>query len=180
MAERPALREHRPPDRGAAVPAVRVPLCLAAALACGLTGLSGLTSPASADQGFHTAKYDLGSVAGAPLRNGTVIDIHANGRAVYAQERYHLVGAAASTTFDVTLVAYADLGCGGAPLAVIPETSFSTDARGNGHGSVTFTPAEVAKFRDPNGGTATYGLRWVLRAGDADVYATGCEVVSLD
>lgn len=162
------------------MPAVRVPLCLAAALTCGLTGLTGLTSPASADAGFHTAKYALDPVAGAPLRNGTVIDIHANGPTVYAQERYHLVGALASTTFAVTLVAYADLGCGGAPITEIPETTFTTDAKGNGHGSVTFTPAQVAPFRDKNGGTATYGLRWVLRVGGVDTYATGCEIVSLD
>jgi hypothetical protein len=162
------------------VPVVRVPLCLAAAVACGLTALPGLTSPASADQGFHTAKYALAAVAGAPLRTGTVIDIHTNGPTVYAQERYHLVGASAATTFAVVLVAYADLGCGGAPITEIPETTFATDARGNGHGSVTFTPGQVAGFRAPEGRTATYGLRWVLRDGGADTYATGCEVVSLD
>jgi hypothetical protein len=162
------------------VPVARVPLCLAAAVACGLTALPGLTSPASADQGFHTAKYALAPVAAAPLRSGTVIDIHANGPTVYAQERYHLVGALPAAKIAVRLVAYADLGCGGDALAEIPETTFTTDARGNGHGSVTFTPAQVEGFRDPDGGTARYGLRWVLRADGVDAYATGCEVVSLD
>lgn len=151
--------------------------CLAAASA--LLGATVPASTASADAVFHSARYELHAVDSAPLSSGFVIDIHANGPQVYAQERYQLMGALPSTTYQVTLLAYTDLGCTGVPLS-IPETTMTTDARGNTHGSVTFTPADVAAFRNPTG-TATYGLAWVIGPqGQSAAYTTGCQVVSLD
>lgn len=153
--------------------------CLAVAGA--LVGAALPASTASADAVFHTARYELHAVGGAPLSSGFVIDIHTNGPQIYALERYHLMGALPSTTYQVTLLAYASLSCAGAPLAAIPETTITTDALGNTHGSLTFTPADVAGFRNPSG-TATYGLVWVLspQGQTAPAYTTGCQVVSLD
>lgn len=151
--------------------------CLAAAGA--LFGATLSASAASADAAFHSARYELHALDGAPLSSGFVIDIHANGPQVYAQERYHLMGALPSTTYPVTLLAYTDLGCRGVPIS-IPETTMTTDARGNAHGSVTFTPEDVAAFRNPEG-IATYGLTWVIGPqGQSATYTTGCQVVALD
>lgn len=151
--------------------------CLAATGA--LLGATVPTSAASADAVFHSARYELHALAGAPLSSGFVIDIHPNGPRVYAQERYHLVGALPATTYQVTLLAYADRGCTQL-LASIPETTMRTNTHGNTHGSVTFTPEDVAAFRNPTG-TATYGLDWVIGpVGQSAAYATGCQVVTLD
>lgn len=151
--------------------------CLAAAGA--LLGVTVPASAASADAVFHSARYELHALASAPLSSGFVVDIHANGPRVYAQERYHLMGALPSTTYQVTLLAYADRGCTQF-LLPIPETTMTTNARGNTHGSVTFTPEDVAAFRSPSG-TATYGLVWVIGpVGQSAAYTTGCQVVSLD
>ena len=136
-------------------------------------------SAASADAVFHTARYELHALGSAPLASGFVIDIHANGPRVYAQERYHLKGALPSTEYQVTLLAYADLKCARF-LVSIPQTRMTTNARGNTHGSVTFTPEDVAAFRNPQG-IATYGLVWVIGPVDQSAaYTTGCQVVSLD
>lgn len=151
--------------------------CLAAAGA--LLGATLPASAASADAVFHTQRYELRALAAAPLSSGFVINIHANGPRVYAQERYQLKGALPSTTYQVTLLAYADRGCTRL-LLPIPLTTMTTDARGSTHGSATFTPEAVAPFRSPTG-TATYGLVWVIGlAGQDPAYSTGCQVVSLD
>ena len=151
--------------------------CLAAAGA--VLGATIPASTASADALFHSTRYELHALGGAPLSSGFVVDIHANGPRVYAQERYQLVGALPSTNYQVTLLAYTDLGCSGLPLP-IPETTMTTNVRGNAHGSVTFTPQDVAPFRSPTG-KATYGLVWVVgKSGQGAAYSTGCQVVSLD
>ena len=151
--------------------------CLAVAGA--LLGATLPASAASADAVFHTARYELHAVAGAPLSSGFVVDVHADGPQVYAQERYHLVGALPSTTYQVTLLAYADQGCTQLVVA-IPEATMTTNVRGNAHGSVTFAPEDVAPFRNPTG-TATYGLVWVIGpVGQSAAYTTGCQVVTLD
>jgi hypothetical protein len=136
-------------------------------------------SAAYADAVFHSARYELSAVGGAPLASGFVIDIHANGPRVYAQERYQLRGAVPATEYQVTLLAYADTACTQF-IQPIPETTMTTDAQGNTHGSVTFTPESVAAFRNPTG-TATYGLTWVIGPkGESPAYTTGCQAVSLD
>lgn len=149
------------------------------AVAGALLGAIVPASAASADAVFHSARYELYALGSAPLTSAFVIDIHANGPRVYAQERYHLNGVLPSTEYQVTLLAYSDPGCTQF-LAAIPETTMTTDARGNTHGSVTFTPEDVAGFRNPTG-TATYGLEWVIGvAGQSPAYTTGCQIVSLD
>lgn len=83
---------------------LRVPIVVSAAAALSLA----LAAPASADQAFHTERFPLTPVAGAPLKSGAVIDIHAEGPTVYALERYHLVGAEPGTTYLVTLLVHGD------------------------------------------------------------------------
>lgn len=151
------------------------------AAAGALLGATVPATTASADAVFHSARYELHAVAGAPLASGFVIDIHANGPQIYAQERYHLMGALPNTTYDVSLLAYSSLSCTvGTQVATIPETSMTTNAQGNTHGSLTFTPEAAAGFRN-EGGIATYGLTWVISPhGQSAAYTTGCQVVSLD
>ena len=155
------------------------PMFRCVAVASALLGAIVPASTASADSVFHSTRYELHALGGAPMSSGFVIDVHANGPTVYAQERYHLMGALPSTTYQVALRAYADQGCTNL-ITTIPETTMTTDANGNTHGSVTFTPEAVAPFRNP-AGTATYGLAWVIsRQGQSPAYTTGCQVVTLD
>lgn len=136
-------------------------------------------SAAYADAVFHSTRYELRAVGSAPLASGFVVNIHANGPRVYAQERYQLRRAVPATEYQVTLLAYADTACTQF-IQPIPATTMTTDARGNTHGSVTFTPESVAPFRNPTG-IATYGLIWVIgQKGQIPAYTTGCQVVSLD
>ena len=144
-----------------------------------LLGAAVPATAAYADATFHSTRYELHAVGSAPLASGFVIDIHANGPRVYAQERYQLRGAVPATELQVTLLAYADTACTQFILP-IPETTMTTDAHGNAHGSLTFTPEEVEPFRNPTG-TVTYGLVWVIGPlGESPAYTTGCEAVTLD
>ena len=155
--------------------------CVAATAAATLAALVGpalLAAPASADRTFHTKRFELTSVAGAPLRSGFVIDIHAQGPRIYAQERYHLSGALPSTEYEVLLNIYGATDCSASSLvAALPTASLSTNRAGNGNGSVTFRPAQAAGLAAAQD---EYGLVWQVLAGGKINYATGCQVVALD
>ena len=134
-----------------------------------------LAGPASADQAFHTQRIPLSAVADAPLTSGAVIDIHTEGPTIYAQERYVLVGAEPSTTYQVTLLVYSDPGCA-ALLFPIPTATMTTNAAGSAHGTATFYPQDVEGLP-----RTTYYIVWQIsvQAG-AVAYTTGCIPVMLD
>ena len=150
------------------------PRGLVAALAVGVLSLSALAPVASADQTFHTARIPLLPVNGAPLQSGAVVDVHANGPVIYAQERYLLVGAAPDTTYHVQIAAYlpSDTACT-TPLEVIPEATLTTNPAGNGEAGFTFAPSQA-----PPAGILN--LQWTVLAGGAVVYQTACTPVALD
>ena len=134
-----------------------------------------LAVPASADQAFHTQRIPLSAVAGAPLQSGAVIDVHAQGPTIYAQERYVLVGAEAQTTYQVTLLVYSDPGCT-ALLFPVPTATMTTNAAGNAHGKATFYPQDVQGLA-----RTTYYVVWQVSVqGGAVAYRTGCVPVVLD
>lgn len=150
------------------------PRGLVAALAVGVLSLSTLAPIASADQTFHTARIPLLPVSGAPLQSGAVVDVHANGPVIYAQERYLLVGAAPNTTYQVQIAAYvpADTTCS-TPLETVPEATLTTNRVGNGEAGFTFAPSQA-----PPAGT--YNLQWSVLSGGVVVYQTACTSVALD
>ena len=146
----------------------------AAALLCSAL----LAPPATADRTFPTAKFDLNAVAGAPLRSGHVIDIHAEGPRVYAQERYHLSGALPGTEYKVVLSIFGDTGCDkGSLIVALTTDTFATNRAGNGHGSATFRPEDAAGLAAQQD---EYGLVWDVILDGVVAYSTGCQVVALD
>ena len=149
--------------------------------ASGIVGVAALVTsmalavPASADQAFHTQRIPLSAVADAPLKSGAVIDIHAQGPTIYAQERYVLVGAAPGTTYQVTLLVYSDPACA-ALLFPVPTVTLTTNAAGNAHGKATFYPQDVEGLP-----RTTYYIDWQISVhGGAVAYTTGCIPVVLD
>lgn len=151
----------------------------AAATLATLLGSTLLAAPASADRTFHTSRYELIPVDGAPLRSGSVIDIHAEGPRIYAQERYHLSGALPSTEYQVVLRIYRDLHClEGTFVAALPTAKLVTNKAGNANGAVTFAPADAAALAEQQD---EYGLVWQVTTADNQVaYTTGCRIVALD
>jgi hypothetical protein len=134
-----------------------------------------LAAPASADQAFHTQRIPLSAVADAPLKSGAVIDIHTEGPTIYAQERYVLVGAEPSTTYQVTLLVHSAPGCA-ALLFSLPTATMTTNAAGSAHGKATFYPQDVEALP-----RTTYYLVWQISVQGGPVsYSTGCTPVMLD
>ena len=121
---------------------------------------------------------------GAPLRSGSVTNIHANGPIVYANEQYHLNGAEANTTYGVFLEVYVgDGNCSNDPVLVLgPTSTFTTNRAGNGHGKARFAPVDVAGLPVS---PVVHGVNWVFSVGgtsvpEAPAYETGCQQVVLD
>jgi hypothetical protein len=127
----------------------------------------------SADQTFHTEQIPLIPVAGAPLHQGFVVDVHANGPKIFAQERYVLVGAAPNTTYQVEISAYPDTACAQTPLLTIPEATLMTNGAGAGEAGFTFIPAGSP----PPG---TYNLQWHVLTSGTVAYQTACTPVAVD
>lgn len=153
-------------------------LGIAGTAAATMLGSALFAAPAAADQTFHTSRYELIPVAGAPLRSGSVIDIHAEGPRIYAQERYHLSGALPSTVYQVVLRIHLAADCGAASfIAALPTATMSTNGAGNARGSVTFRPADAAALAAAQD---EYGLVWQVTADDQVVYTTRCQTVALD
>ena len=148
--------------------------------ALGLALALGLAVPrVSADQTFHTERLPLAPVGGAPLHQGFVVDVHANGPVIFAQERYVLVGAAPDATYQVELAAYPDAlvpntsPCAQPPILTIPETTLVTNVAGNGEAALTFSATTP-----PTQGT--YNLQWHVLSGGTVVYETACTSVGVD
>ena len=134
--------------------------------------------PALADQTFHTERIPLSSVAGAPLRSGSVVDIHANGPQIFALERYVLVGGAPNTAYQVNEIVFPlSTGCTG-PSVVSSVTRLQTNLAGNGEAGNVITPAQVP----PSAHNTVNGIIWQVADVPTGVidYKTGCVVVAVD
>ena len=139
------------------------------------------TGTAAADQNYRTQKYPVTAVD-APAARGSVINIHANGPVIYGLERYSLVGAEPSMTYQVTLTIYADPKCttpvvvGGQPLA-FPTALLTTNAVGNGHAKAVFSAQQVAPLVPVK---TTVAGEWTFSDADGVAYTTGCRLIDLD
>ncbi|HWE60408.1 MAG TPA: hypothetical protein VHB98_01730 [Chloroflexota bacterium] len=143
--------------------------------AVGLVLTFGMAVPGvSADQTFHTERIPLIPVAGAPLHQGFVVDVHANGPKIFAQERYVLVGAAPNTTYQVEIGAYPDTACTQPPLFTMPEATLVTNGAGNGEAGLTFYATQTPP---PPG---TFNLQWHVLTGGTVAYQTACTAVAVD
>ena len=142
-----------------------------------MTGLVLLVPalPAQADQDFHTTQYPLSSVVDGSA-HGWVIDIHAQGPRIYAQERYLLRDVGPGQTYVMNLYAYSDSDCGDLVVPVPGTATMTANIAGNARGGTTFTPAAVEGLP-----RTTYYLRWqVTDATGAVAYQTACVAVALD
>ena len=139
-----------------------------------LLGLAVVTG-VGADATYHTARYQLTAV-GNETGTGTVINAHANGPQVAANENYLLIGAQPNTAYQVQLVIYAgDTTCSSAPTVTVPSATVETNGAGNGHGKHRFTPADVDGLHG-----ATVGIVWQFMRNGQLAYQTACETVILD
>lgn len=131
---------------------------------------------AAADQGYQTQEYPVMAVEDAPPARGSVINIHANGPVIYGQERYSLLGAAPSTTYQVILTLYGDLACT-TPILDFPTAELTTNAVGNGHAKGTFYAQDVAPLVPV--ATSVRGA-WTFSDAEGVAYTTGCQLITLD
>jgi hypothetical protein len=134
------------------------------------TAILATGGSAAADDVYHTERL---SFAGGvdPGSHGQVVNIHPNGPVNGALERYQVVGAEPSTEYEVWIQF-----CEDADFTDFTQTAdLTTNSHGNGHASAGFSAADLAPF---SGATVT--IRWVLRAGAADVYVTPCTTVTID
>lgn len=121
---------------------------------------------AQADSAYHTERLEF-TPLGAETGSGQVINIHANGPVVGAQERYQLKKAKPNSSYEVWLVV------GGADFMV--TATIETDAHGNGHGSARFSADELAPFSG-----AVLPVKWELRVGGVAAYETTTTIVTID
>lgn len=138
---------------------------LAAALAAVMAGT------AAADRVYHTQRLQLTAVGGAP-GGGTVVNIHTDGPQLYAHELYTLIDAVPGMYQVFVNLSPTSLDCTG-PTFTVPTAVMTTNASGNGQADATFTPEDVAAFRD-----MTFSLSWTV-TGPA-TYVSGCTVTVLD
>jgi hypothetical protein len=149
----------------------------AALAAAGTLALMSWPASAVADQNYQTQKYPVAAVGDAPEARGSVINVHANGPVIYGQERYHLAGAAPSTTYQVALEIFADEGCT-VPTGLIFQTAaLTTNGAGVGGAKATFSAADVAPLIPQP--TVVHG-EWTFSTGGAVAYTTGCQPIALD
>ena len=136
----------------------------------------GVSSTVSADRAYHTERVSLHAIDDAPLRSGSVVNIHANGPQVYAQERYLLNGVLPNYEYEIALTVHVfDVECAQAAVEFF-RVPISTNAAGNGHAKAPTVPPEATE-----GLAGEHGVNWIVYddAGTA-VYETGCEDVVLD
>jgi hypothetical protein len=147
------------------------------AIACvALAALLDWPGGVAADRAYHTEQLALEPVAGAPLQYGFVVNAHADGGHVYANERYVLAGAAPDVTYQVTLLLFpGDPACAGAGMP-IPTAELATNAAGNGEAQAQFSPVDVP----PDIIGTTIGGMWHVSLGGTVDYATACTAITLD
>jgi hypothetical protein len=136
----------------------------------------GVSSTVSADRAYHTERVSLQAIDDAPLRSGSVVNIHANGPKVYAQERYLLNGALPNHEYEITLWVHVfDTDCS-EPATPFFDVLISTNAAGNGQAKAPTIPPEAVADLE-----GEHGVNWIVsHDGDTPVYETGCEDVVLD
>jgi hypothetical protein len=135
----------------------------------------GVSSAVSADSAYHTERIGLHPIDDAPLRSGSVVNIHANGPQVYAQERYLLNGALPDHDYELSLMVHVfDPDCAQAAVEFL-RVPISTNAAGNGHAKAPTIPPEAVE-----GLAGEHGVNWIVYDGDTAVYETGCQNVILD
>ena len=150
---------------------------LAALALVALAALLALPHAATADRSYRTERLELAPVAGAPLRSGFVVNAHANGPRVYANERYVLVGALPNQTYLVTLLVFpGDPACAVAPALAIETATLTTNAAGTGEAQARFDPTGVP----PEWRGTTVGGLWQVSLDGAVQYATACTAIALD
>lgn len=141
----------------------------------GLVAVLALATPAQADQVYHSTQIPLSPIGSAPLRDGFVENIHANGPVVFAHEEYHLSGAMANTNYHVQLLLFPlNSTCSGSPFA-IQSATFSTDAAGNGNADKVFTPADADGLHN-----TTDSAIWQFLSNGVVQYQSACSVIVLD
>jgi hypothetical protein len=147
------------------------------AFACvALAALLAWPCGVAADRAYHTEQLALEPVAGAPLQSGFVVNAHADGGRVYANERYVLAGAEPDVTYQVTLLLFpGDPTCAGAGTP-IPTAELATNAAGNGEAQARFSPADVP----PDLRGTTIGGLWQVSLDGAVAYETACTAITLD
>jgi hypothetical protein len=129
---------------------------------------------AFADQTYHTERLPLHSVdPDYPLRNGMVVNIHANGPNNFAIEEYILNGATPDTTYEICRVFAENLYVGPPypPGTYLPagwpiDTGYSihTDKNGNGNCQIKLTPEDLSLIL-----TRTFHVKFVLMVGGMPV-----------
>jgi hypothetical protein len=138
--------------------------------------LLGTGLAAHADRAYHAAHIALSPVDGAPLRNGFVENIHADGPNNYAHEIYVLGGAEPNATYEVSLSIWTEnLACSGSPTLAMTTATLTTDAAGNAVGQKVFTPADADGLRGH-----TVSAMWTVSQDGTAAYTTDCEVITLD
>jgi hypothetical protein len=125
-------------------------------------------APAFGDAVYHSQHIALVSDTGTTV--GFVENIHANGPTIYAQERYVLIGAEPGR-YTVTLTIDAP---GMPDPLVLTSATFTTNARGNAVGKVTFDPAAADGLRG-----STVQIVWTVSSTGA-TYQTAPQTVVLD
>jgi hypothetical protein len=142
-----------------------------------LAASGSLASVAHANQVFHTTHAAVHSVAGAPLRNGFVNDIHISGAVNVAHEEYSLNGAEPDTTYQVAIVGYATTTCAGPSILGFSTALFATNGSGNGNADSTFPQTSPPPPSHTVSGAV--GVIWQFLDSDGDpVYATDCVVIT--
>jgi hypothetical protein len=149
----------------------------AAALVAAGAVLMAWPATASADQTYRTQKYPLVAVGGAPDARGSVLNVHANGPVIYGQERYHLAGAAPSTSYQVALEIFGDEACTTRTGLVFETATLATNRAGVGQAKATFYAQQVAPLITTP--MTVYG-EWTFSTRGAVAYTTGCQAVDLD
>jgi hypothetical protein len=136
----------------------------------------GVASTVSADRTYHTERVSLHPIGDAPLRSGSVVNIHANGPKVYALERYMLNGALPNHDYEIVLnVHLFDPICED-PAVPFMFVAISTNAAGNGQAKADTIPPEAVA-----GLEGEHGVNWIVYDDEGTaVYETGCEDVTLD
>ena len=139
------------------------------------------TTSAFADQTFHSVRLSFVPVGDNPLRNGDVVDIHANGPVNYATEEYHLNGASPNATYVVEyLITGAPFGtpvCGSPTVPFPNGATITTDATGSGNAQLKISPSFVTGLGLHH---TVLGLTWVLLQDGVPAYQTACILVGLD
>ncbi len=132
-----------------------------------------LAGSAAGDANFHTQRIPLTPVAGAPLQEGFVVDIHANGPQVFAVERYVLVGASPDTTYQVRLQVFAESTACATHIVTVPTATVQTNAAGNGSADFFFRPAGVPH-------NVSVGIFWEFAKDGSVAYKTACTAITTD